>query len=252
MVAVHEAPHRRGALSTEQQSTIGAQRLTNYACAPMSEDDFVALVTAGQPSAPGYFVYDALLNRRRHPVLHRHHPARPRRGPRPAGRGRGRARRARAARVRGRAPAGIAQRPGRRSVRRDREHGDGTRGRAGGATGPRGRADRAAGSHRLRPRRRLPAREPEVAFRTASDRVDRAGRLTARQLATALIGPLPPVLLDVRNAGELAGGAIFHARHNARRAAGAARGDPATAAGRRVLRGRQPVQRGREPAAPSR
>ena len=95
-------------------------------------------------------------------------------------------------------------------------------------------------------------REPEAAFRTASDRVDRADRLTARQLATALIGPLPPVLLDVRNAGELAGGAIFHARHNARRAAGAARGDPATAAGRRVLRGRLPVQRGREPAAPSR
>ena len=46
--------------------------------------------------------------------------------------------------------------------------------------------------------------------------------------------------------------AIFHARHKARRAAGAARGDPATAAGRRVLRGQQPVQRGREPAAPSR
>ena len=32
-------------LSTERQSTIGMQRLTNYACAPMSEDEFVALVT---------------------------------------------------------------------------------------------------------------------------------------------------------------------------------------------------------------
>ncbi|MFE7312381.1 rhodanese-like domain-containing protein [Streptomyces sp. NPDC057555] len=50
-------------LSTERQSTIGAQRATNYACAPMSRDDFVALVTAGQSAAPGYFGYDATLNR---------------------------------------------------------------------------------------------------------------------------------------------------------------------------------------------
>ena len=56
-------------LSTERQSTIGEQRFTNYACRP-AEEDFVALVTAGQPSAPGYFVYDAVLNRRRHAVLH--------------------------------------------------------------------------------------------------------------------------------------------------------------------------------------
>ena len=40
-------------LSTERQSTIGEQRLTNYACRPMSEEDFVALVTAGQPAGPG-------------------------------------------------------------------------------------------------------------------------------------------------------------------------------------------------------
>ncbi|MEU8619615.1 MBL fold metallo-hydrolase [Streptomyces sp. NPDC048623] len=51
-------------LSTEKQSTIGQQRTTNYACAPMSQDEFVAIVTAGQPSAPGYFVYDAILNRK--------------------------------------------------------------------------------------------------------------------------------------------------------------------------------------------
>ncbi|GLW71837.1 MBL fold hydrolase [Kitasatospora phosalacinea] len=51
-------------LSTERQSTIGQQRATNYACAPMSEDEFVAIVTAGQPTAPGYFGYDADLNRR--------------------------------------------------------------------------------------------------------------------------------------------------------------------------------------------
>ncbi|MGW4379590.1 MBL fold metallo-hydrolase [Kitasatospora sp. NPDC004531] len=51
-------------LSTELQSTIGQQRLTNYACQPMTEDEFVAIVTAGQPAAPGYFGYDADLNRR--------------------------------------------------------------------------------------------------------------------------------------------------------------------------------------------
>ena len=38
-------------LSTEKQSTIGEQRLFNYACQPMNEADFVALVTAGQPLA---------------------------------------------------------------------------------------------------------------------------------------------------------------------------------------------------------
>ena len=64
-------------LSTERQSTIGAQRLTNYACAPMGEDEFVALVTEGQPSAPGYFVFDAVLNRKRHGLLDVEHSARP-------------------------------------------------------------------------------------------------------------------------------------------------------------------------------
>ncbi|MEU1285038.1 rhodanese-like domain-containing protein [Kitasatospora sp. NPDC005856] len=51
-------------LSTDRQSTIGRERATNYACAPMDEAAFVALVTDGQPTAPGYFGYDADLNRR--------------------------------------------------------------------------------------------------------------------------------------------------------------------------------------------
>ena len=50
-------------LSTEKQSTIGEQRRTNYACQPMTEDEFVAVVTEGQPTAPSYFVYNAVLNR---------------------------------------------------------------------------------------------------------------------------------------------------------------------------------------------
>ena len=51
-------------LSTETQSTIGQQRQLNYACQPMTEEQFVEVVTAGQPPAPEYFVYNAILNRR--------------------------------------------------------------------------------------------------------------------------------------------------------------------------------------------
>ena len=50
-------------LSTERQSTIGEQRALNYACQPMSEASFLEVVTAGQPAAPGYFVYNATLNK---------------------------------------------------------------------------------------------------------------------------------------------------------------------------------------------
>ena len=39
-------------LSTETVSTIGVQRRTNYALAPMTEDAFVAAITEGQPVAP--------------------------------------------------------------------------------------------------------------------------------------------------------------------------------------------------------
>jgi len=51
-------------LSTERQSTIGEQRRTNYACAPMDQEQFLALVSGGQPTAPGYFAFDAMLNRK--------------------------------------------------------------------------------------------------------------------------------------------------------------------------------------------
>ncbi len=56
-------------LSTERQSTIGEQRVLNYACRPMAEDQFVAIVTADQPAAPGYFGFNALLNRQDHERL---------------------------------------------------------------------------------------------------------------------------------------------------------------------------------------
>ena len=50
-------------LSTETVSTIGEQRRTNYALAPMSEDEFVDIVTEGQAAAPLYFSFAALRNR---------------------------------------------------------------------------------------------------------------------------------------------------------------------------------------------
>lgn len=62
-------------LSTERQSTIGEQRASNYACRPMTEAQFVALVTAGQPATPEYFAYDAILNRKQRDVLDAQAPA---------------------------------------------------------------------------------------------------------------------------------------------------------------------------------
>lgn len=56
-------------LSTQLQSTIGQQRLSNYACQPMGVEQFLEVVTAGQPAAPEYFVYDAILNRSNREVL---------------------------------------------------------------------------------------------------------------------------------------------------------------------------------------
>jgi glyoxylase-like metal-dependent hydrolase (beta-lactamase superfamily II)/rhodanese-related sulfurtransferase len=56
-------------LSTETESTIGEQRRTNYALADMSEDEFVARVTADQPAAPPYFGFDASLNRQERSAL---------------------------------------------------------------------------------------------------------------------------------------------------------------------------------------
>jgi glyoxylase-like metal-dependent hydrolase (beta-lactamase superfamily II)/rhodanese-related sulfurtransferase len=60
-------------LSTERQSTIGEQRLVNYALQPMTEDQFVSVVTEGQPTAPGYFAFDAVRNREARPTLDEEH-----------------------------------------------------------------------------------------------------------------------------------------------------------------------------------
>lgn len=62
-------------LSTETQSTIGEQRRSNYACQPMSKEQFVALVTTDQPLMPEYFGYDAILNQRLHQMWEAAEPA---------------------------------------------------------------------------------------------------------------------------------------------------------------------------------
>ncbi len=56
-------------LSTDTVSTIGIQRQYNYALQPMSKEEFTAIVTADQPEVPGYFLYDAMLNRQERPTL---------------------------------------------------------------------------------------------------------------------------------------------------------------------------------------
>ncbi|MBT8241568.1 MAG: MBL fold metallo-hydrolase [Acidimicrobiia bacterium] len=56
-------------LSTETVSTIGEQRRTNYALLAEDKKTFMDLVTEGQPPAPEYFVYDAVLNRQNRDLL---------------------------------------------------------------------------------------------------------------------------------------------------------------------------------------
>ena len=55
------------ALSAETVSTLGAQRASNYALAPMSEDEFVIAVTEGLSEPPAYFAEDGAMNRSGHP-----------------------------------------------------------------------------------------------------------------------------------------------------------------------------------------
>ncbi len=204
-------------LSTERWSTIGAQRTGNYACQPMTEDDFLALVTAGQPAAPDYFVFDAILNRKQRPVLDG--------GALPT-------------------PLGIdevlARQQGGAVVLDARDPVEFAAGHLAGSLNvpADGRFAETAGMV-VTPEQQIVViapqdreeeitvrlarigfdrvvgylREPEGAFLDVADQVARASRPTAPELAAALERAGRPVVIDVRNAGELADGAIFHARH---------------------------------------
>jgi glyoxylase-like metal-dependent hydrolase (beta-lactamase superfamily II)/rhodanese-related sulfurtransferase len=204
-------------LSTERRSTIGAQRSGNYACQPMTEDDFLALVTAGQPAAPDYFVYDAILNRKQHAVLDGDAALTPLRiedvlerqqdgavvldARDPAEFAAGHLAGSLNVPADGRfaETAGMVVTPEQQVVviaPQDREEEIALRlARIG--------FDRVAGY----------LREPEGAFLEHPGRVVRASRVTAPELAAALRRPERPVVIDVRNAGELADGAIVHAHH---------------------------------------
>jgi hydroxyacylglutathione hydrolase len=57
------------AIRKETVSTLGEQRRSNYALQPMSKEAFIQVVTADQPEAPAYFVYDAVLNSEERPTL---------------------------------------------------------------------------------------------------------------------------------------------------------------------------------------
>ncbi|WP_276496219.1 MBL fold metallo-hydrolase [Pontibacter litorisediminis] len=50
-------------LSEANSSTIGDEKLSNYALQPMSEEEFVKVLTADQPFIPKYFGYDVDLNK---------------------------------------------------------------------------------------------------------------------------------------------------------------------------------------------
>ncbi|MEO3781987.1 TSUP family transporter [Actinocorallia sp. B10E7] len=199
-------------LSTELQSTIGAQKLSNYACVPMGEQEFIDIVTEGQPAAPSYFVYDAILNRKERDLLkiEEHLKALPLAevlARRDAG----------AVVIDARDPqefaaghlvgsinvpadgrfaeqAGMVVEPGKEIVviaPEGREEETITRlARIG--------LDTAVGY----------LADPEDALTSAPDQVAKAARITFAELGEALESAEPPLLIDVRNVGELENGKI--------------------------------------------
>jgi rhodanese-related sulfurtransferase len=54
------------ALSSDTVSTLGVQRESNYALAPMTEDEFVGVVTHGLGSPPAYFAEEVAVNKAGH------------------------------------------------------------------------------------------------------------------------------------------------------------------------------------------
>ncbi|MFE0521779.1 rhodanese-like domain-containing protein [Streptomyces sp. NPDC058954] len=204
-------------LSTQRQSTIGEQRATNYACRPMSQEKFVELVTAGQPSAPAYFVYDAILNRKQHGLFDTAT------APLPLSAEEFMRRRADGAVVLdARSPQEFAAGHLRGSVNvpadgrfaeqagmvvapeqdvivvapQDREEEIVTRlARIG--------FDKVGGY----------LREPEGAFPALAAEMTQASRLTADELRSALAGAEPPLVLDVRNTAEREEGFIEGSLH---------------------------------------
>ncbi|MFF4415693.1 rhodanese-like domain-containing protein [Streptosporangium sp. NPDC001559] len=193
-------------LSTERQSTIGEQRATNYACAPMSEKDFVAIVTAGQSAAPGYFAFDADLNRRERELFD------PASAPRALGVEGFLARRAAGAVVvDARDPQEFAAGHLRGAIN---VPADGRFAEQAGTILPLGAellvvAPEAREEEIVTRLARIGFDQvsgylasPDESLRAMADKVAPASRLTAAQLRAELAGDNPPVVIDVRNCGE--------------------------------------------------
>ncbi|MEV4281495.1 MBL fold metallo-hydrolase [Actinoplanes xinjiangensis] len=204
-------------LSTERQSTIGEQRRTNYACTPMSVEQFLELVTAGQPAAPGYFAFNAALNRQARDLFD--HTADPQALT---------------------AAAFAEARTGGAVVIDTRDPHEFAAGHLRGSLNipTDGRFAETAGTV-AQPGDTLlvvadPDRAEEIVIRLARIGFDqvlgyigepetalpqmpadltRASRVTAAGLRTALASPQPPVILDVRGAGEREQGAIDGSVH---------------------------------------
>jgi glyoxylase-like metal-dependent hydrolase (beta-lactamase superfamily II)/rhodanese-related sulfurtransferase len=50
-------------IGKETQSTIGREKMFNYALQPMTSEEFMQIILADQPPAPQYFVKNAIINR---------------------------------------------------------------------------------------------------------------------------------------------------------------------------------------------
>ena len=57
------------ALSEANRSTIGAEKKTNYALQPMSEEEFMDILLQDQPFIPKYFGYNVGLNKKGAPAF---------------------------------------------------------------------------------------------------------------------------------------------------------------------------------------
>ncbi|WOI63806.1 MBL fold metallo-hydrolase [Streptomyces fradiae] len=205
-------------LSTERQSTIGAQRATNYACRSMSRDDFVAIVTAGQSAAPGYFGYDAALNRQDRALFD------PASAPRPLTAEEFTARRAAGAVVvdtRGPQEFAAGHLRGALNI-----PADGRFAEQAGTVLPADAellvvADQNREEEIVTRLARIGfdrvggyLRSPDDALAALAEEVAPASRLTVAQVRAALDGDTPPVVVDVRNCGERAEhGAVDGALH---------------------------------------
>jgi len=56
-------------IGSETQSTMGLQKMANYALRPQSKEEFIAAVTDGLTDAPRYFAINAQINKEGYPAL---------------------------------------------------------------------------------------------------------------------------------------------------------------------------------------